>query len=117
MNVGDWNKGTATPTSRPGGTEATASSLWRGNGTGSFRAQVLLGTGFAKFRRIAPVGDVTADGHPGLVGKEPGGMMTYLPGQREAGLKSPVRAPARGSGRSTRSAPASGTRRGRPTRC
>jgi len=94
MNVGDWNEdGHADLATRAHG--GNGIWLWRGNGAGRFKSQVLLGTGFAKFRRIAPVGDVTTDGHPDLVGKEPGGMMTIFPGNGRTGLKPRFRAPTR----------------------
>ena len=94
MNVGDWNgDGHADLATRAHG--GNGIWLWRGNGAGRFKSQVLLGTGFAKFRRIAPVGDVTTDGHPDLVGKEPGGMMTIFPGNGRTGLKPRFRAPTR----------------------
>ena len=94
MNVGDWDgDGHADLATRGDGGDGIW--LWRGDGAGSFRTRTLLGTGFAKFGQIAPVGDVTTDGHPDLVGKEPGGMMTIFPGNGRTGLKSRFRAPTR----------------------
>ncbi len=94
MNVGDWDgDGNADLATRgPGGDSIW---LWPGDGKGGFGAHQLLGDGFAKFGRIAPVGDVTTDGHPDLVGKEPGGMMTVFPGDGKTGLKPRFRAPAK----------------------
>jgi hypothetical protein len=94
MNVGDWDgDGHADLATRGDGGEGIW--LWRGDGAGGFRTGTLLGTGFAKFEQIAPVGDVTTDGNPDLVGREPGGMMTIFPGNGKTGLKSRFRAPTK----------------------
>ena len=94
MNVGDWDgDGHADLATRgPGGDNIW---LWRGDGQGGFKPHTLLGSGFEEFGRIAAVGDVTTDGKPDLVGKEPGGMMTVFPGNGDTGLKSRFRAPTR----------------------
>jgi hypothetical protein len=55
--------------------------LYRGLGGGKLRTPRLITTGAAKWSLFAPVGDVTGDGWPDLMGQPKGGAMRIYPGR------------------------------------
>ncbi len=58
--------------------------------SGSFAAPRTIGTGFLKVADLAPVGDVTDDGRPDLVGRPATGGLQVYPGRGRDGLGAPV---------------------------
>ncbi|MBV9829965.1 MAG: VCBS repeat-containing protein, partial [Marmoricola sp.] len=92
INAGDWNgDGRGDVITRQTGGDSLL--LHPGNGNGTFQRGVVMGYGWKSFTRLAAVGDVTGDGHPDLVGVQPGGVTEIFPGDGKHGFLRPVKAP------------------------
>jgi hypothetical protein len=90
LNVGDWDRdGNGDVVLR---TSAGGLQLRRGDGRGGFAAPVAIGSGFARVRLLAAVGDVTGDGWPDLMGQPAGIEMRIYPGRGTAALARGYRA-------------------------
>ncbi len=93
LSVGDWNRdGKGDVVTR----EAAGDTLMLrpGVGDGTFGAGVLLSKGWASFKYLSAVGDVTGDKFPDLIGKTATGAMTVFPGNGKTGFLAPILAPA-----------------------
>ena len=85
VNSGDWDDdGHGDLITRSG--DSGRMYLRRGDGNGHFADPVLAGTGWGSIGSISPVGDVTGDGNPDLVGRPEGGSMRTFPGDGESGF-------------------------------
>jgi len=85
VNSGDWDgDGHGDLITRS--EESGRMYLRRGDGNGHFAEAVLAGTGWGSIGSISPVGDVTGDGNPDLVGRPEGGSMRTFPGDGESGF-------------------------------
>jgi hypothetical protein len=94
LDVGDWDRnGTTDLITRESAGDLLV--LRPGLGGGKFGRGRSLGTGWASVRQLAPVGDVTGDGYPDLLGrissKHP---WTIFPGAGNNGFTAPVLAPS-----------------------
>lgn len=49
--------------------------LYPGDGSGGWRAPVLIGTGWGARQMLTPVGDFDGDAHPDLIARDPGGRL------------------------------------------
>jgi hypothetical protein len=92
LNVGDWN--------RDGRSDVIVRRqygdlmvLYPGLGNGKFGRPRSLGSGWKTITQLAPVGDITGDGYPDLVGKTATGRMTIFRGAGTNAFKAPVLAP------------------------
>ncbi|MCX6397029.1 MAG: FG-GAP-like repeat-containing protein [Propionibacteriales bacterium] len=93
LSVGDWNRnGNADVMVRTSAGNLLV--LYPGLGNGKFGQPRSMGTGWKTVTRLAPVGDVTGDGYPDLMGKIGTGPMTIFPGNGLKAFKAPVLAPA-----------------------
>jgi N-acetylmuramoyl-L-alanine amidase-like protein/VCBS repeat protein len=86
FNAGDWDRDGHSDMIFRNSTNG-ALYLKRGLGTGKFARAQRVGSGFAGVRLLAPVGDMTGDGWPDLMGQPNGGAMRIYPGKGTAGLK------------------------------
>ena len=79
MNGGDWNRdGHGDVVGRRASDGALL--LWLGDGTGRLGRPTVIGTGFAKVKLLAAVGDMTGDGLPDIMGQTDG-VMRIWPGR------------------------------------
>ena len=87
LSVGDWNgDGHGDVVTRSGRTGRLF--LFRGTGTGRFRAPVqMTGLSFGSVRLLTAVGDYTGDGRPDLLGQPRGGSMRIFPGDGGTGFR------------------------------
>ncbi len=66
-----------------------------GKGNGQYESGVLMDSGWKPFTYLAPVGDVTGDKNPDLIGaKEADGPFTVFPGNGKASFLAPTRTPS-----------------------
>jgi hypothetical protein len=87
LNVGDWNRdGKGDVMTRVATTGVM--QFRAGDGKGGFAAPVQAGTGWKNIHLVAPVGDITGDGLPDLMGQPKGGAMRIYPGNGSAGFRS-----------------------------
>lgn len=92
LNVGDWD-GDKHGDVMTRSAESGDIYLRKGDGEGHFGQPVRAGEGWGAISSITPVGDVTGDGKPDLVGKRKSGQMRLYPGDGRSGFRSSV--PAR----------------------
>ena len=87
LSAGDWNRdGHGDVVTRSGRTGLLF--LYRGTGTGRFRAPVqMTRNGFGSVRLLTAVGDYTGDGRPDLLGQPRGGSMRVFPGDGATGFR------------------------------
>jgi hypothetical protein len=86
LNVGDWNgDGHGDVMTR----SATSGNVYlrTGDGASHFSAPVLVAKSWNSVRLLAPVGDITGDGFPDLMGQPAGGAMRIYPGDGSTGFK------------------------------
>jgi hypothetical protein len=93
LEVGDWDRnGTADLITRE--SEGDVLVLRPGLGNGRFGQGRSLGSGWARVRQLAAVGDVTGDGLPDLLGRISSSKpWTIFPGAGTDGFSAPVLAP------------------------
>jgi len=87
LDVGDWNgDGHGDMVARSG--RSGRLYLYRGTGTGRFRAPVLMKhTDYGHLRMLTAVGDYTGDGRPDLLAQPATGSMRIYPGTGGTGLR------------------------------
>ncbi|MDQ6935530.1 MAG: FG-GAP-like repeat-containing protein [Actinomycetota bacterium] len=91
LDVGDWNRdGRSDVIVRQQSKDLLVLRL--GLGTGGFGKPRVMGAGWRSITGLSAAGDVTGDGHPDLVGRGPGGVMTIFPGDGRFGFKAPRKA-------------------------
>ncbi|MFE6510318.1 N-acetylmuramoyl-L-alanine amidase [Nocardioides sp. NPDC057767] len=84
MNAGDWDRdGDGDILIRH--TDGTI-RVYRGNGTETFAAGVIIGRNFDSLAVLDVVGDITGDGWPDLLGKHPTGEIRVWPGHGTGAL-------------------------------
>ncbi|WP_310964415.1 FG-GAP-like repeat-containing protein [Nocardioides terrisoli] len=83
--VGDWNgDGLPDLVSRQRGGDVLMLHL--GLGHGRFRPGRVMSTGWSRLTMLAAVGDVTGDGRPDLMGRQPSGAMRIFPSDGRSGF-------------------------------
>ncbi|CAA9364503.1 MAG: hypothetical protein AVDCRST_MAG72-2577 [uncultured Nocardioidaceae bacterium] len=87
LNVGDWDRDERGDLMTRSA-ESGRMYLRRGDGAGHFGRPVLAGSGWGSIGSVSPVGDVTGDGNPDLVGRPRGGEMRVYPGNGSSGFRS-----------------------------
>ena len=94
LDVGDWDRnGVADVITRESSGDQLVLRPRLSNGR--FDRGRSLGTGWSTIRQLAPVGDVTGDGYPDLLGRISSTKpWTIFPGAGTNGFKAPVLAPA-----------------------
>jgi hypothetical protein len=94
LDVGDWDRnGTTDLITREASGDLLV--LRPGLGNGKFGRGRSLGTGWARVRQLAAVGDVTGDGYPDLLGRiSSTNPWTIFPGAGNNAFKAPVLAPS-----------------------
>jgi hypothetical protein len=94
LDVGDWDRnGTSDLVTRESSGDLMV--LRPGLGNGRFGRGRSLGTGWAKVRQLAAVGDVTGDGYPDLLGRiSSTSPWTIFPGAGTNAFAAPVLAPS-----------------------
>jgi hypothetical protein len=91
MNVGDWNGDRIPDVITRHGTGGDRLVLNRGLGGGRLAHGVPMSGGWATITRLAPVGDITGDQRPDLVGCTAAGVWEVFPGNGATGFFAPRR--------------------------
>jgi hypothetical protein len=91
MNVGDWNGDRIPDVITRHGTGGDRLVLNRGLGGGKLARGVPMSGGWASITRLAPVGDITGDRKPDLVGRTSAGVWEVFPGNGATGFYAPRR--------------------------